>query len=658
MANIFTMKTFFDIVSLGEESAADCHPIVSNWPQVRAHLYLFGHVCGGLDQCPITGFRDRFSESFHDLDPAEQEAFPSLLTYQAARREISRLLATLGYTDDPWEALIMMIRQAGRDDIERNLPGLKTPALAAGLAPSDIRADWVWSLDAEKGIVTEDQLQQRKEREARNCKVPEQDLPTSVRQRLRRSVAKFNELFSIEAIAHSGLLPPRPISDPPVYDRAGRQKVTLPPKLDVKNAHRGIYPIWRAICAAGDICLPDEPTPDDLLVPETWAKITELSPTLINLKPTSWAQYLTRARSQLLSAATNVPKDPDALPVCFENMVQENEDRWHLNLLWRQIRASDIPSIKDASAAELLELDVWRALWRAPPNDVAYTTFKAFMQRARKILLQYAPGHTDPLHIVARAWVDLPSEMKAALAPIRKAAEASLLRPQDVSVQWLDALVLEGRVKASVCEALNVLPDVIRAAQEKALAASPEPELQVWQEFRKIARSRGFETHRLGPVITPAVKAGLAPTKLNRDWILEISADLPCRKRAMVGLALRELDAMLHDPKLSPLLYRTPLGQLPDARSPGMVDLPEKLVVELTALGDALDSADSTRRESRAVVRKIVTAAVQQGIDISNLYELLAQAEKLGFEGDTLLKAKRLRAHCENLCDPEGVIRA
>ena len=72
MANILTMKTFFDIVSLGEESAADSHPIVSNWPQVRAHLYLFGHVCGSLDQCPIADFRDRFSESFHDLDPACQ----------------------------------------------------------------------------------------------------------------------------------------------------------------------------------------------------------------------------------------------------------------------------------------------------------------------------------------------------------------------------------------------------------------------------------------------------------------------------------------------------------------------------------------------------------------------------------------------------------
>lgn len=648
---MLVMKTFFDIVSLGEQSAADGRPIVSNWPQVRAHLHLFGHVCGGLDQCLITGFKDRFPGDFHGLDPAEQESFPSLVTYQAAHREISRLLATLGYEDDPWEALRVMIRQAGRDDIDRNLPGLKTPALKAGLSPAEIRSDWVWSLDAEKGIVTEEQLQQRKEREARLGKAPNQDLSTSVRQRLRQSVAKFNELFDIEAIAQSGLLPPNPISDPPVYDSAGRRKVVLPPKLDVENADMGTYPIWRAICAAGGLGLPDDPSPDDLLEPEMWGKITELPPSRIKLKPTSWQQYLIRARRQLLSAAENLPADPNALPARFEKMVQEKEDRWHFNLLWRQIRAADIPGIEEAGAAELLELDVWRALWCAPPDDMSYTTFKAFMRRARKTLLQHAPGQTDPIRVVARAWADLPDQPKAALTPIRNAAEAAFLRPEDVSAKWVNDLALDEQVKKTVCEALDGLTDAIRAAQEEALAAAPAPERQVWKDFREIARSRGFETQHLGAIVKPAVEAGMTPAKLNRDWILQMSADLPHRRRALVGMALRDLDAMLHDPQLAPLLYKAPLGPLPDARSPGMVDLPESLVAALTNIHDALDSADSTRREARAAVRKIATAAVKQGMDISNLYELLKHAEQLGFEGAILRKAKRLRAHWENLWD-------
>jgi len=658
VANILPMKTLFDIVSLGNSAAKEGCPLVHNWVQVRGHLYLFGQACGGLDQCLITDFDSRFPEDFRDICRTEQECYPSSSTYIAARREISRLLAMLGYIEDPWEALRVMIRQAGRDDIERNLPGLKVPALEAGLSPAQIRTDWVWSLDAEKGIYTAEQLQKRKEREARTGKVPGQDLATYVRQRLRASVAVFNELFDIEAIANSGLLPPQPIGDPPVYDRAGRKKVALPPKLNVQNAMLGIYPIWRAICVAGGLDLPDDPSPDDLIAPKTWKKITDLSPSLINLQSTSWTQYLARAKRQLLSAATIMPEDPNALPDRFEQMIQVQEERWHLNLLWRQMRAVGVPGIEVAGAAALLELDVWRALLQTPPEGIVPTTFRAYMIRARKILLRHAPGQTDPLRIVKHAWVYIPDHVKPALAPIRKAAEAAYLRPKDVGADWLDEIALEGFQKAAVLECLDGLPDAIRVAQAETSAAVPKPEFEAWQSLRESARSQGFITSRLGIIATPAVQAGLSPSDLNRDWILRMSADFPYKRRAKLGAALRELDAMLDNPQLSPRLYAIAMGPLPDARSPGTIDLPEGLAAELATLHDALGSAESTRREGRSVVRKIATAAVQRGLSACSLIDLLKHVEVLGFEGVILRKAQRMRVHLESDSSTASAVRS
>jgi hypothetical protein len=347
-------------------------------------------------------------------------------------------------------------------------------------------------------------------------------------------------------------------------------------------------------------------------------------------------------------AATKVPQNPNALPDRFEKMIQVKEDRPPLNLLWRQMRVVGILGIQDASPAKLLELGVWRALLRTPTEDVAATTFWAYMIKARKTLLRHAPDQTDPLRVVTRAWADLPDHIKAALAPIRSAAEASYLRPEDMTPEWLNEIALEGLDKTSVCEALERLPNAIRAAQEEALAAAPVPEFEVWQNFRKIARSRGVDTSRIGIIATPAVQAGLSPVDLDRDWVLRMSADYSNRQRVRLGCVLRELDAMLDDPQLSPLLYATSLGPLPDKRSPGMINLPEGLATELAALHDALTSAASTRREGRAVVRKIANAAVQQGMDITNLNEVLKQVEVLGFEGPTLRKARRMRLHLEN----------
>jgi len=63
------------------------------------------------------------------------------------------------------------------------------------------------------------------------------------------------------------------------------------------------------------------------------------------------------------------------------------------------------------------------------------------------------------------------------LAPIRNAANAAYLRPEDVTLEWLNEITLERLDKTAVCEALDRLPYATKAAQEQALAAAPLPDL-------------------------------------------------------------------------------------------------------------------------------------------------------------------------------------
>ena len=275
------MNTLSDIIALGDRAAAAGQPLVEHWAPTRGCLQLLGHSCGRLDQVAVRDFDTRFPEKFSQLPAETQGRLPDASAYEKARRAVSRLLAMLGHIDDPWEALRLLIRDAGRrEDIEYHWGGLKTPATEAGLAPADIRAEWVWSLDAEAA-------------------------GGHRRQSLRRAVIMFDKLFDIEPIASSGLLPPEPIGTPPRYDSLGRRHADLPPRLAAyDNGQTGTRQIWQAVCAAGGFDLPEDPSADDLLAPDIWTQLQSLPRSLTGVAASSWGTYLQRLRSLLLPYAS------------------------------------------------------------------------------------------------------------------------------------------------------------------------------------------------------------------------------------------------------------------------------------------------------------------------------------------------------------------
>jgi hypothetical protein len=321
------MNTLADIIDLGNAEALAGKPLVYNWPQTRGALLMFGKASGGLDKFKIEALGDWLPEHFDALDPVTQDLLPNAWCYSRIRELIWKLLAVTGKVEDPWEQLRIMIRNAGRHDIELLWSGLKTPAVEAGLRPSQIHSDWVWSLDAEQGVLTDTQLQDRKAREAKHG-APDVGLARSVRQRLRRSVALFDELFEITEIAASGVLPTQPIGPPPTYDRMGRRKISLPEKLADCQARRpdqglqGLPQVWQAICASGIFELSEDPSPDDLLSPDTWDRIMSLPNCVTGYTASTWHVYLARTRATLRShcslppanagrQAENRPLDPE-----------------------------------------------------------------------------------------------------------------------------------------------------------------------------------------------------------------------------------------------------------------------------------------------------------------------------------------------------------
>ena len=85
----------------------------------------------------------------------------------------------------------------------------------------------------------------------------------------------MDSLFDNPAIVDTGLLTPHRIGPPPEYDSQGRVKRPLPPTL-ARYAETGdkydytvLRALWQAICVSGDFNLPEDPSVDDLLSPDT-----------------------------------------------------------------------------------------------------------------------------------------------------------------------------------------------------------------------------------------------------------------------------------------------------------------------------------------------------------------------------------------------------
>lgn len=115
------MDTLADIIKIGNAAATAGDPIVPNWPQARGALYLFGRIAGGLDQVRLDTFEQRFP-AYDALDAHDQALAPDPQTYENYRTLTLRMLAMLEVINEPWDRLRMLIRRAGRGDIEHRLP--------------------------------------------------------------------------------------------------------------------------------------------------------------------------------------------------------------------------------------------------------------------------------------------------------------------------------------------------------------------------------------------------------------------------------------------------------------------------------------------------------------------------------------------------------
>lgn len=340
-------------------------PFVNNWPQARGAIYMIGCAGGGLDQVRLTEFEERFPQDFEELAMTIKMALPSKETYELAHLQVTRVLLGLGLIDGPWEQLRVLIRRAGRDhDIENALYALRRAALDAGLAPSDIQTDWVWSLDAELagGLA---------------------------RQSLRRAATVFNELFDIPDVLEAGVLPAERIGAPPTYDRQGRPLCPLPPTLSgylsgKETSKTGLPQVWQAIFVSGAVELPADPSADDLLEPQTWDRIAALPQSTTGVGAASWAQYLLRTKRVLLPYATTAL--PERLPDRLEAMLTRRTDRSALCALWGAMRAQ---GVTDAGPEDLLSSAIWEGLWANVPEATKPATWRQYKSRAKKVLNEH-----------------------------------------------------------------------------------------------------------------------------------------------------------------------------------------------------------------------------------------------------------------------------
>lgn len=611
------MRTLADIIEHGNAAATAGAPLVINWPQARGAILLFGHRCGGPEQVCALRFSAAYPEEYDALDLREQAAFGSARLYQSARREVLRVLAVVGAANDPWEQLRVLIRRAGRShDIENTWYALRRPALDADLTPSDIRTDWVWALDAEA-------------------------TGGFKRQSLRRAATLFNEMFLIPEIAASGLLPPEPIGPPPIYDWAGRLHIDLPPRLAHYQScgpRQGLPAIWRALCAAGTIGLPEDPSADDVLAPETWARIEALPYSVTHHIIGTWHLYLTQARATLRPHATRPL--PERLPPHYDAMITSGTDRSALKVLWRRICERGSVMLY-AKPEELLELATWRDLWRHIPIGIAPKTWSVHEGRARKLLVRHT-GLTDPYRQVTRAWADLPPQAKSILHPIRKSAERALLRPLDLAPDWVEAQNLNAAERVQIVTALREV--FFAAVQLRAPDPLFDPAALDWETLRTAIRAQGLRWMGLSKVATASINDGLAPVDLTPGWATATAAGMDFRTRAKFAFGLRQLDSLLGTPELAELLYALPISALPDARKRGKLEPPAEMLCEADTATAAQGRAASTRREARATVRSLWTAAAKGtgGTSSVTLAELLSATDVLDLDPRIRANAARL----------------
>lgn len=655
-ANISEMLKLSDILKTGDEAAANGTPLISNWPQIRASLHLIDR-CVGLKKLPVTDFKELVPEDFWSLDRSVRDAFPHAKSYEIARREVSRLLAVLGHIDDPWEALRVLIRNSERDDLEPLLWPLVSASRAESVAPKGISDQWVWSLSAETEI---DQIRsiyrqgRRHEHLLRTAPFATRRKAVAARravrsakvrrQVLRRAVVAFDALFDLPEIAGSGLLPEARVGMPPRYDRRGRRRLPLPAELRsiAMAAPRGrpthLQEIWQAIQAVGGLGLPDDPTADDLLANGTWQDVRAISPSVLDVGPTSWAIYHRAARAALQPHVSRSPyMANETLPQWLIQLVETQGDRQAVAALWRRTLLCAPERADGLSAGCLLRSEFWRDLWHPDLDTLSSASLRQYESRSRKLLRRAAPEQADPFVSVREAWKGLSAPHLSDLEPVRRLAERALLRPGEVSGEWL----IE---KGFQDQALWL--DRLQAAVAVDTEDSVRPTKAAWRALRRDASRHGIATRGLGPVEHRAIDEDLAPWDLDTAWTAEISSSLSRPANAKFRAALRILDSVRRLPTLADQLPAQPVTAIPDRRRKGNRALPENLAKELETLANVARYAENTRRANRTLVRELYTRATEQRLAGENttLRVLLEQAADLGLNDRTLRRSKALLA--------------
>jgi hypothetical protein len=654
------MDTLADLLLRGNDAEAAGAPLLRNWPQVRAALLFLVRVVG-LEHVRLADLPDALPESIEDFGEMSSNV-AGRRAYAIARRELFRLLALEGYIEAPWEALRMHLRAESRDDLEQCLWAVAGPARRAGMAPSQVQASWVWSLEAEREIDSirkffRDASDAVARHPPMSVRIRRQIVEarralrraTFARQSLRRAIVAFDELFDIESIAASGLLPPRRIGRPPSYDRRGRPRTALPPILrrlhDAAPAGRptNLPEVWQAICSARNLELPGDPTADDLLAPETWDKVCALPASLLGVAKSTWTTYLRRAEATLLPHATVVRCVPETegLPPFLRCLATNQREKWALSALWRRLECPAFANRDDWSVHAILDLEVWREIWHVSTDGLSAPSRRQYEISARKLLLRHAPDREDPLLLVRRSWNALPAASRAELMPIRRPAERALLRPADLTPDWLANTELPDSTLDAVRTALARLD---RPGISSDADVAEDPVAVAWETLGRSAREHGMDIARLSVLATRAVQDRRFPSAVCQTWASETSSSLSYRDNARFREALRRLDGWRAVPALAPLLPRHAIGELPDRRRKGNRALPERLATELEAVGLMAGHAANTRREDRSVVRELFTRAAERNFvhDPLKLDDLLRLADTVGLAGRKLRRVEKL----------------
>lgn len=560
-------------------------------PQERACLYLFGHAAGDMDAVPCDRFETMFPERISDLDTDLQHAIPSRRAYDVARKNAIRVLAKTGHVQNPWEHLRMLIRCAGKHDIERHWSNLKTPALDAGLSPYEITTSWVWSLRAET---------------AGGMK----------RQTLRRAVTMFNELFDIPEIAGCGLLPPERIGLPPVYDARGEIETPLPPTLSriaeaaPSYSQSAIKRVWRIIQDFELTALAD-PCADDLMKLEPQLKLLTNPLTAADIGHTegTWSLYRQRFFAALRSHLTYDDNQQISAPLAALETQNSNEDA-AIRALWHQMRFAGIDNANTMMPADILALDTWRAIWTPRRPDITANSEKTYRATARHVLLHATPTSEDPLKIVRQAWLDLPDDIKLTLKPVRKAAERALLRPTDLETEWIAEQDLADDDRAAIVAITANIDEAIAGAVATIDAARTDP-TAAWKALRKDAIARGFSTLGIGKVETRAISHNRAPRDLDLTWAQSLAEAMTANDRGKFAISLRLIDSMRADPDLARHLPTAPISAVQDKRHKGRAPIPESIARELSALATRRKMSHNTLRtwKSAAAVLADITGA-------------------------------------------------